>query len=122
MQTKSAKLRAQWALTFVWWVVFVCLSQNAGLFNVCPQKNLNASELSQESTQIKDSAAAGDCELTEQLLSSSKIGWEDITLSLFVWVLLFFGFLPLIRLKTDAQTEPIHSPYRLHLKLCVFRE
>ncbi|MDF2183457.1 hypothetical protein O1O06_01545 [Grimontia hollisae] len=122
MHSRSTKHRAQWALTFVWWVIFVCLSQNAGLFHVCPLKTDAVPGLSQQTPQANESTASGDCELTEHMLSSSTFNWDNITLSLFVLVLAFVGFLLLAfwsALPANAQTpdtgwltNPAHPPVK----------
>ncbi|WP_188008884.1 hypothetical protein [Grimontia hollisae] len=114
MHSRSTKHRAQWALTFVWWVIFVCLSQNAGLFHVCPLKTDAVPGLSQQTPQANESTASGDCELTEHMLSSSTFNWDNITLSLFVLVLAFVGFL----LLAFWSALPANARYRMADQSC----
>ncbi|SKA66233.1 hypothetical protein [Enterovibrio nigricans] len=117
--------RAQWALTLVWWVVFVCLSQNAGLFNACQTSTFRADEttLHQTTTNGDANLPSDNCELTENLISLSKFSWDNITLSLFVLVILSVGWIAAAsRFIGFTPTEPILLPYRRHLMLCVFRE
>ncbi|KXF81265.1 hypothetical protein [Enterovibrio coralii] len=119
----TTKAHAQWALTLVWWVVFVCLSQNAGLFQTC---SLKSSPVASQVTQQTDQASNENhenCALSEKLLSASKDHWENITLSLFVFVFLFIGWQSAQKhFLGFIPSEPILPPYRRHLTFCVFRE
>ncbi|MDD1783314.1 hypothetical protein LRP49_19270 [Enterovibrio sp. ZSDZ35] len=121
-ETKN-KAHAQWALTLVWWVVFVCLSQNAGLIKTC---QLNTDAVSTSVAHHIDQASNDDdenCALSEKLLSASKDHWENITLSLFVFVFLFIGWQSAQKhFLGFVPSEPILPPYRRHLTFCVFRE
>ncbi|WP_051563825.1 hypothetical protein [Enterovibrio calviensis] len=129
--------RAQWALTLVWWVVFVCLSQNAGLFNVCginspvlsidgassTQSTSQASNLtSQPMTNQANPTSAGHCELSENLVQLSSSTWESATFTM--WVLAFAILAWLLSTSTfvPKTIEPIPPPRRLHLTFCVFKE
>ncbi|PMI37843.1 hypothetical protein BCT30_21775 [Enterovibrio norvegicus] len=121
--------RAQWALTLVWWVVFVCLSQNAGAFNACSMNHgvvINEATTSTQSTSLTPNndttAMASSCELSEKLVQLSSSSWESATFTMWVFAFAIIAWLLSTSTFVPKRPEPIPPPRRLHLTFCVFRE
>ncbi|MGF1718987.1 copper resistance protein [Vibrio kyushuensis] len=144
MKTPQNKYRlARWSLAIVWWVVFVCVAQNAGFFQVCSiNYSLDTNGYSQETNgyaqvtpvstplntasslgaQQEDSNLTQECELSKQLLNAHQHQIDDYPLMMFIFALLFIALLMSLPGNFSSFTEPIVPKRRTHLTLCVFRE
>lgn len=114
---------ARWTLALVAWVIVICLSKNAGLYQSCP---LISDQVAPEhATAQQEKSTKGlnkQCELSEKLIqvSQNHLGSFIVPLFLFAFVLLSISGGE--RNAFRHHTEPIPEKVRVHLKLCVFRE
>ncbi|MEZ9232544.1 hypothetical protein AB4259_15820 [Vibrio amylolyticus] len=150
MNTPRHKYRlARWSLAIVWWVVFVCVAQNSGIFSVCQLSyNLNGSESLQQSvqpssqqsaqstvpasyqgsdldvttSQAQHSNLSEECELTKHLLNIHQHQVDDYPLIMFLVALFLLSLTVVGRDSYSSLTEPIVPKRRTHLRLCIFRE
>ncbi|MCK6263403.1 hypothetical protein KP803_08940 [Vibrio sp. ZSDE26] len=130
MQISQSKYKlARWSLAIVWWVVFVCVAQNSGFFQVCSVGySIESPTFSKELVTVKtgsNSDTTGvtqECELSKQLLNHYQHQVDDYPLMMFVFALLFIATLMSLPNNFASFTEPIVPKRRPHLILCVFRE
>ncbi|PFG58562.1 hypothetical protein ATG66_1115 [Vibrio sp. ES.051] len=98
------------------WVTMVCLSQNSGFSQTCSTPNHTVSQ------QEAGKQISPQCDLSEKLVQAHQNHFDHVIVPL----LLFTVFLTLAissrALAYLDNTEPIPEKYRVHLKLCVFRE
>ncbi|WP_295893856.1 copper resistance protein [uncultured Vibrio sp.] len=132
MKTPRHKYKlARWSLAIVWWVVFVCVAQNSGIFQVCQLGYTSSSVSSGSVSYLEDSASLAqkeeggftqECELSKQLLNAHQHQVDDYPLIMFIVALFILSMLVARPYSYSSFTEPIVPKRRTHLRLCVFRE
>lgn len=118
--TRNRHKLAKWSFTLVWWVIFVCLAQNAGVFNLC-SLNYSLEEQIISSGNQKENVSE-QCDLSEKLINAHFHQLDDAPLLMFIFALFIFAWFMPLPTHFAPFTEPIVHKRRIHLTLCVFRE
>ncbi|MFN1581381.1 hypothetical protein [Vibrio rotiferianus] len=105
------------------WVIVICLSKNAGLYQSCP---LISDQVAPEhATAQQEKSTKGlnkKCELSEKLIQVSQNHLDSFIVPLFLFAFVLLSISGGERNTFRHHTEPIPEKVRVHLKLCVFRE
>ena len=105
------------------WGIVICLSKNAGLYQSCP---LISDQVAPEhATAQQEKSTKGlnkQCELSEKLIQVSQNHLDSFIVPLFLFAFVLLSISGSERNAFRHHTEPIPDKYRVHLKLCVFRE
>ncbi|USD66080.1 hypothetical protein [Vibrio sp. SCSIO 43136] len=114
--THCRQQRFKLILLLTCWVILVCASKSYGVVGLCPVNETVQSE------QLASTEAPQECDLSEQLLSAHQhqVDAQLFALLVIAVVVGLWQIVPLSRYHSF--TEPISSPHRLHLRICVFRE
>lgn len=136
----ASKRNTHWALLALGVVILLCWGEQAGAVQNCPLHpdssdsralvldleplEAPAQSLSQSLSLTLDSPTAselGDCDQTEQLLKAQTFSADLVLPTCLLLMWLIAGWL---RRATPPRPpyDPIGSPRRRHLVLCVFRE
>ncbi|MGF1890721.1 hypothetical protein L4D18_04405 [Vibrio campbellii] len=114
---------ARWTLALVAWVIVICLSKNAGLYQSCPliSEQVTAEHATAQQ-QKSEKGLTKQCELSEKLIQVSQNHLDSFIVPLFLFTLVLLSTSGGERNAFRHHTEPIPEKVRVHLKLCVFRE
>ncbi|HDM8132702.1 TPA: hypothetical protein P0E15_002244 [Vibrio harveyi] len=105
------------------WVVVICLSKNVGLFQSCPLiGDQVTTEHATGQQQKSEKGLTKQCELSEKLIQVSQNHLDSFIVPLFLLAFVLLSISGSERNAFRHHTEPIPDKYRVHLKLCVFRE
>nr|WP_216600588.1 hypothetical protein [Vibrio alginolyticus] len=114
---------ARWTLALVAWVIVICLSKNAGFYQSCPLIGEQVTaEHATAQQQKSEKGLTKQCELSEKLIQVSQNHLDSFIVPLFLFTLVLLSISGGERNAFRHHTEPIPDKYRVHLKLCVFRE
>nr|WP_240537354.1 hypothetical protein [Vibrio sp. CUB2] len=114
---------ARWTLALVAWVIVICLSKNAGFYQSCPLIGVQVTpEHATAQQQKSEKGLAKQCELSEKLIQVSQNHLDSFIVPLFLFAFVLLSITSTERNAFRHHTEPIPDKYRVHLKLCVFRE